>query len=474
MIAFNQTKIVCTVGPATESKAMMKKMIEAGMDTMRLNFSHSSHPEHEARLTMLRELNQELGTYVAALVDTRGPEIRTHTFEGGQALIEVGQPVEVHMNEIVGSAERFSVTYPDLIKDIDVGGVIVVDDGYLSLKVERIDYTSNIIHTTSHNTHRVRDRRGINVPGIQLNLEYLSAKDEADIAWACEHDVDYLAASFVRRKEDVLAIRRLLDQCANTNIQIIAKIENREGVANIDEIIEVSDGVMIARGDLGVEVDAEDVPVIQKMIIKKVHHAGKISITATQMLESMQEHPRPTRAEVSDVANAILDGTDAVMLSGESAIGKYPVETVTMMHRIGKRLEKEMNREAFIVRDGVDNEDIANNIAISVAYAVLQGQADIVIAPTISGNTARLLSKNRPNTTILALVPDERKARSLMLHHGVFPKVVELGTDTEDLIKRSIALVKEEGFIRGKGRAIVTGGFPLGTATNSLRILDIT
>lgn len=473
MIAFNQTKIVCTVGPATESKAMMKKMIEAGMDTMRLNFSHSSHPEHEARLNTLRELNQALGTYVAALVDTRGPEIRTHTFEGGQALIEVGQPVEVHMHEIVGSAERFSVTYPDLIQDIDVGGVIVVDDGYLSLKVERIDFTQQIIHTTSFNTHRVRDRRGINVPGIKLNLEYLSQKDEADIAWACQHDVDYLAASFVRRKEDVLAIRRLLDQCANTNIQIIAKIENREGVNNIDEIIEVSDGVMIARGDLGVEVDAEDVPVIQKMIIKKVHRAGKISITATQMLESMQEHPRPTRAEVSDVANAILDGTDAVMLSGESAIGKYPVETVNIMHRIGKRLEKEMNREAFIVRDDVLKEDIASNIAISVAYAVLQGQADIVIAPTISGNTARLLSKNRPNTTILALVPDERKARSLMLNHGVFPKVIELGTDTEALIKRSIDLVQEEGFIKGQGRAIVTGGFPLGTATNSLRILDI-
>ena len=472
MVAYNQTKIVCTIGPATESKDMMKALIEAGMDAMRLNFSHSTHDEHKKRLDTLRELNEEMGTTVAALVDTRGPEIRTHTFEDGQAYIHVGQPVAIHMREIVGNSHQFSVTYPNLINDVHIGGVIVVDDGYLSLKITDIDHANQIIQTVSYNTHRIRDRRGINVPGMVLNLEYISEKDRADIQWACVNDVDYLAASFVRRKEDVLAIKAILDACENTNIQIIAKIENREGVENIDEIIDVSDGVMIARGDLGVEVDAEEVPVIQKMIIKKAHRAGKLTITATQMLESMQEHPRPTRAEVSDVANAILDGTDAVMLSGESAIGKYPIETVNVMHRIGRRLEREINREQFIVRDA-NQKDIASNVALSVAYAVLQGQAEIVIAPTISGNTARLLSKNRPNTTILALVPNARKARSLMLNHAVFPKVVELGDDTEALIVSSLELVKREGFVKPGHRAIVTGGFPLGTATNSLRILDI-
>lgn len=473
MIEFNQTKIVCTVGPAIEEKSIMKKMIEAGMDVMRFNFSHSTHAEHLQRLNTLRTINQELGTTIAALVDTKGPEIRTHTFEGGMASFTVGQKVYIHMNEIVGNNERFSVSYPQLIEDVKPGGIIVVDDGYLSLKVLSIDAQEKVIETISQNTHKVRDRRGVNVPGIVLHLDYISKKDEEDILWACQNGVDFLAASFVRRADDVFKVRSLLKECGGHRIQIIAKIENQEGVSNIDEIIDAADGVMIARGDLGVEVAPEEVPVIQKRIILTAHQKGKLSITATQMLESMQEHPKPTRAEVSDVANAILDGSDAIMLSGESAIGKYPVETVDMMRNISKRLEKEIKRESFIIKTHENHTDIPINIATSVAYAVLQGQAELIITPTITGSTARLLSQNRPNSTILALVRTEDIARSLMLHHGVYPLVYDLGDDTEMLIKKSLEMVKEKGFIHPGGRVIVTGGFPLGTTTNSLRILDV-
>jgi pyruvate kinase len=473
MIEFNQTKIVCTVGPAIEEKNIMKRVIEAGMDVMRFNFSHSTHSEHLQRLNTLRALNQELGTTVAALVDTKGPEIRTHTFEGGMASFTVGQKVFIHMNQIVGNNERFSVSYPQLIEDVKPGGIIVVDDGYLSLKVLSIDAQEKVIETISQNTHKVRDRRGVNVPGIVLHLDYISKKDEEDILWACQNGVDFLAASFVRRADDVFKVRSLLRQGGGDRIQIIAKIENQEGVSNIDEIIDAADGVMIARGDLGVEVAPEEVPVIQKRIILTAHQKGKLSITATQMLESMQEHPKPTRAEVSDVANAILDGSDAIMLSGESAIGKYPVETVDMMRKICKRLEKEIKRESFIIKTHANHTDIPINIATSVAYAVLQGQAELIITPTITGSTARLLSQNRPNSTILALVRTEDIARSLMLHHGVYPLVYDLGDDTEMLIKKSLEMVKEKGFIHSGARVIVTGGFPLGTTTNSLRILDV-
>ena len=473
MIEFNQTKIVCTVGPAIEDKRRMAQMIEAGMDVMRFNFSHSTHEDHLKRLNTLRELNQEKGTTIAALVDTKGPEIRTHTFEGGVASFSVGQKVYIHMDEIIGNEERFSVTYPHLIEDVKPGGIIVVDDGYLSLKVLSVDLKNKTIETISQNTHKIRDRRGVNVPGMVLKLDYISKKDEEDIQWACKNNVDFLAASFVRRADDVKKVRELLRKYGGEKIQIIAKIENQEGVSNIDEIIDEADGVMIARGDLGVEVAPQEVPVIQKRIILAAHLKGKLSITATQMLESMQEHPKPTRAEVSDVANAILDGSDAIMLSGESAIGKYPVETVDMMRNICQRLEKEIKRESFIVRSHTDHASIPINIATSVAYAVLQGQAELIITPTITGSTARLLSQNRPNSTILALVRTEDIARSLMLHHGVYPLVYELGEDTEMLIKRSLEMVKEKGFVHPGSRVIITGGFPLGTTTNSLRILDV-
>ncbi len=474
MIPFSQTKIVCTIGPVSESKETMRELIMAGMNVMRLNFSHSYYEEHKERLNTLRTLNEELGSNVGSLLDTKGPEIRTHHFKDGKANIKVGQSVDIHMDEILGDDTKFSVTYPYLYQDVEVGGNIVVDDGYLTLKITDIDKDRKIIHTEAFNTHSIKDRRGINVPGIELSQKFISDKDYDDIVWACKNEMDFIAASFVRRRSDVEEVKKITTQCSGHDIKIIAKIENQEGVNNIDDIIDVADGVMIARGDLGVEVPPEEVPVIQKDIIARCHRRGKITITATQMLESMQENPKPTRAEVSDVANAIMDGTDATMLSGESAIGQYPVESVRIMRDIARRMEREVKRSEWINRANMDNnKDIPSNIAMSAAHAVIQGNANLVIAPSVSGTTARLLSKNRPNTMILALVPNESLARSLAIHHGVKPIVFKLGTDTEDLIKRVIEFVKKENYVEAGSRVIVTGGFPLGTSTNSLRILDI-
>ena len=474
MIPFNQTKIVCTVGPATESKEMMRKLVLAGMDAMRLNFSHSDHAEHAMRLNTLKALNKELNTHVAALVDTRGPEVRTHRFKGGKTTIRNSSIVTIFMEEILGDDTQFSVTYPDLYKDAFIGATIVIDDGYLTMKVIDIDIRRKAIIAEAQNTHTIKDRRGINVPDMKLNLDYISEKDRADILWACKHEVDFIAASFVRRADDVLAIREILKENCGESIQIIAKIENQEGVNNLDEITDLADGVMIARGDLGVEVPPEEVPVIQKNIIAMCHRKGKISITATQMLETMQENLKPTRAEVSDVANAILDGTDAIMLSGESAIGKYPIESVNVMQSIAKRMEKEIDRAHFIARATTKKaRDIASNIAVSVAHSVYEGQANLVIAPTVSGNTARLLSKFRPNTMILALVDSAAKARGLALNSCINAIEFPLVEDTEKLVETSIAYVTTQGLVKAGDRVVITGGFPIGTVTNSLRIIDI-
>ncbi|MFR3816529.1 MAG: pyruvate kinase, partial [Turicibacter sp.] len=337
---FKNTKMICTIGPKSESKEMLSKLVDAGMNCVRCNFSHGDHAEQKARMDLIREINKEKGTHVAVLLDTKGPEIRTHLFENGGVDLVAGQTVRVAMNEVLGTAEKFSITYPGLINDVKVGGTILVDDGYVELTVNELDQANQEIVCTVKNSAFVKDRRGINVPGAKLNMPFISEKDRADMIFGCEMQVDYIAASFVRRAEDVLAIREIFAEQGNTHTQIIAKIENQEGVDNMDSILEVVDGIMVARGDLGVEVPAEEVPLIQKEIIAKCNAAGKIVVTATQMLESMQKNPRPTRAEVSDVANAIFDGSDAIMLSGESAAGQYPLEAVETMARIARRTEQ--------------------------------------------------------------------------------------------------------------------------------------
>ena len=475
MIPFNQTKIICTIGPATESYDMIKELVNAGMDVMRMNFSHENQEGHLERMKTLDQVNKDLDTHIATLLDTKGPEIRTHKFKNGKVEIKEGSKVTVHMEEILGDETSFSINYDQLYNDVVVGDVILIDDGYLSLKVDKITQNKKII-TTAENTHIVKDRRGINVPGVKLSMDFISEKDHEDIVWGCKHNVDFIAASFVRRASDIQEIRNILKRNGNTNIQIIAKIENKEGVLNIDEIIDVSDGIMIARGDLGVEVPAEDVPVIQKSIIRKCSAKGKISVTATQMLESMIEHPRPTRAEVSDVANAIYDGTDAIMLSGESAIGLYPVESVETMVKIAKRIEGQVDRKALVKRANKESDrsrKIETSIAISVAYTVIQSEVDLIIVPTMSGNTARYLSKFRPNTRILALTPTDEVAKSLKLHSGVEPIQFDLVKDVETVVSKAVELVKKDYDIHSGNRIIITGGFPIGAPTNGMRIIDI-
>jgi pyruvate kinase len=380
------------------------------------------------------------------------------------------------MDEVEGDNKHFSVNYPNLYTDIKVGECILVDDGYLELTVKRIDKQNKIIHTKAECDHVLKNRKGINVPGVKLHLDFISPKDYSDIVWGCKNNVDFIAASFVRRASDVQEIRNIMKYNNNTNIQIISKIENKEGVKNIDEIIEISDGIMIARGDLGVEVPAEDVPVIQKDIINKCLAKGKISVTATQMLESMIEHPRPTRAEVSDVANAIYDGTDAIMLSGESAIGNYPVESVETMTRIAYKIEDQVDRKNIVKRANKQSEtfrDIATSIAISVAYTVIQSEVDLIVVPTVSGATARYLSKFRPNARILALTSTDKYAKALQLHSGVEAVEFELVADVETVVKKAVELAKKEYGIKQGDRVIITGGFPIGAPTNGMRIIDI-
>jgi pyruvate kinase len=476
MKPFNQTKIICTIGPASDSYETMKALALAGMDVMRMNFSHGVHDDHLARLQTLEKVNRDTGLHIASLLDTKGPEIRTHLFKDGRCTYQEGAIVEVHMNEIEGNEKGFSVNYPNLFKDIKPGETILVDDGYLELTVSEIDVVKKIIYTKAENTHTLSNRKGINVPGVKLNLDFISKKDYEDIKWGCDHDVDFIAASFVRRASDIQEIRNIMKYNGNTNIQIIAKIENIEGVQNIDEILHAADGIMIARGDLGVEVPAEDVPIIQKDIINKCLAAGKVSVTATQMLESMIDHPRPTRAEVSDIANAIYDGTDAIMLSGESAIGKYPVESVETMCRIAHRIEDQVDRRDIVKRankESVASRAIATSIAISVAYTAIQSKVDLIIVPTMSGMTAKYLSKFRPNAKILALTQTDKNAKGMQLHSGIEPIEFELVSNTETVIKRAVELAKKDYAIKPGDRVIITGGFPIGAPTNGMRIIDI-
>ena len=467
--------MICTIGPKSEPKEMLSKLVDAGMNCIRCNFSHGDHAEQKNRMDLIREINKEKGTHVAILLDTKGPEIRTHLFENGGVELVAGQTVRVAMNEVLGTAEKFSITYPGLIKDVVVGGTILVDDGYVELTVTELDTANQEIVCTVKNSAFVKDRRGINVPGAKLNMEFISEKDRADMIFGCEMQVDYIAASFVRRAEDVLAIREIFAEQGNTHTQIIAKIENQEGVDNMDSILEVVDGIMVARGDLGVEVPAEDVPLIQKEIIAKCNAAGKIVITATQMLESMQKNPRPTRAEVSDVANAIFDGTDAIMLSGESAAGQYPLEAVETMARIARRTEQALDHQEIIARAmASSSRDVASAMGLAVADTVEDLGAQAVIACTQSGATARAISKYRPSAPVIAATSCEKTATSLALYWGVQPVVVAETANTDELLKTAATVATEVAGLEAGETAVVTAGLPAGEGnTNLMHIHEV-
>lgn len=468
-----KTKIVCTIGPASESVDQLVQLMEAGMNVSRLNFSHGSHEEHGARIKSIREASEKTGKKVGILLDTKGPEIRTNDMENGAIELVSGQECIVSMKEVLGTAEKFSVTYERLIEDIHTGAKILLDDGLIGLEVISIDKANNEIKTKVLNSGTLKNKKGVNVPGVSVKLPGITEKDAQDILFGIEQGVDFIAASFVRRATDVLEIRQLLEDNNGSHIQIIPKIENQEGVDNIDEILEVSDGLMVARGDLGVEIPAEEVPLVQKELIKKCNALGKPVITATQMLDSMQRNPRPTRAEASDVANAIFDGTDAIMLSGETAAGQYPLEAVQTMHNIASRAEQALNhKELLSARSKDTDHNITDAIGQSVAHTALNLEVNAIITPTESGHTARMISKYRPKAPIVAVTSNEQVVRRLALVWGVYPQLGQKAETTDEMLSVAVDQSVNSGLVTHGDLVVITAGVPVGEAgtTNLMKI----
>ncbi|WP_429104118.1 pyruvate kinase [Enterococcus faecalis] len=467
-----KTKIVCTIGPASESVDMLVNLINAGMNVCRLNFSHGDYEEHGARIKNIREAVKITGKRVAILLDTKGPEIRTNDMENGAITMKIGDSVRISMTEVLGTNEKFSITYPELINDVNVGSHILLDDGLIDLEVTDIDRDANEIVTVVKNEGVLKNKKGVNVPGVSVNLPGITEKDANDIRFGIGQGIDFIAASFVRRASDVLEITKILEEENATHIQIIPKIENQEGIDNIDEILKVSDGLMVARGDMGVEIPTEDVPVVQKALIKKCNALGKPVITATQMLDSMQRNPRPTRAEANDVANAIYDGTDAVMLSGETAAGDYPLEAVQTMARIAVRTEETLvNQDSFALKL-YSKTDMTEAIGQSVGHTARNLGIQTIVAATESGHTARMISKYRPKAHIVAITFSEQKARSLSLSWGVYATVADKPSSTDEMFNLASKVSQEEGYASEGDLIIITAGVPVGEkgTTNLMKI----
>lgn len=454
-----KTKIVCTIGPASESIEMLTNLMEAGMNVARLNFSHGDFEEHGARIKNIREASKKLGKNVGILLDTKGPEIRTREMENGAIELVAGTELIVTMDDVLGTPEKISVTYEGLADDVQKGSTILLDDGLIGLEVLEVHADKREIKTKVLNSGTLKNKKGVNVPGVSVNLPGITEKDARDITFGIEQGVDFIAASFVRRSTDVLEIRELLEEHNAGDIQIIPKIENQEGVDNIDSILEVSDGLMVARGDLGVEIPAEEVPLVQKELIKKCNALGKPVITATQMLDSMQRNPRPTRAEASDVANAIFDGTDAIMLSGETAAGSYPVEAVQTMHRIASRSEEALNyKEILSKRRGQVGMTITDAIGQSVAHTAINLNAAAIVTPTESGHTARMISKYRPQAPIVAVTVNESISRKLALVFGVFPESGQNATSTDQMLDDAVQKSLNSGIVKHGDLIVITAG----------------
>ncbi|MGX1263451.1 pyruvate kinase [Rossellomorea marisflavi] len=468
-----KTKIVCTIGPASESVEKLSQLIDAGMNVTRLNFSHGDFEEHGQRIINIREAAAKAGKNIGILLDTKGPEIRTHTMENGGLELEKGKNIIVSMKEVVGTLDKFSVSYEGLIDDVHEGSKILLDDGLIGLEVTKIDKANGEIHTVINNSGALKNKKGVNVPGVSVNLPGITEKDANDIIFGIEQGIDFIAASFVRRASDVLEIRQLLEEHNASHIHIIPKIENQEGVDNIDEILEVSDGLMVARGDLGVEIPAEEVPLVQKMLIKKCNAQGKPVITATQMLDSMQRNPRPTRAEASDVANAIFDGTDAIMLSGETAAGSYPVEAVQTMHNIASRAEQALDSSAILSARIKDCEhNMTDAIGQSVAHTAINLDVNAIVAPTESGHTARMISKYRPKAPIVAVTSDNSVTRRLALVWGVFPTMGQKASTTDEMLQMAVDESMNSGMTKHGDLIVITAGVPIGESgtTNLMKI----
>lgn len=466
-----KTKIICTMGPATDDIEVLRAMARAGMNVARFNFSHGSHEEHKQRIDRVKAVREEYNLPIALLLDTKGPEIRTGDMQDGKIFLKKGEQIRLTPRACLGTPNKISITYPDLYQDVQAGTSILIDDGLIELRVEQTQEQDILCRIL--NDGAVSNHKGINVPDVHLSIPYLSDKDKADIKFGIEQGVDFIAASFVRTADDVQQLRMLLDENGGGHINIIAKIENQQGVENIDGIVALADGVMIARGDMGVEIPAEDVPPIQKMLIKKVTLAGKQVITATQMLDSMMKNPRPTRAEVTDVANAIYDGTGAIMLSGETAAGMYPVEALTMMARIAERTEEDIDyRKRFFVRTRKANPDITDAICHATCTTAYDLNARDIVTVTKSGRSARMVARYRPSCGIIGCTPTKTVWYQLNLAWGVSPVLLEETDDVFDLFDSALETAKNQGLMQAGDIAVITSGVPIGVSgtTNMIKV----
>lgn len=465
-----KTKIICTLGPSTDSEEKLRALIEAGMNVARFNFSHGLHDEQEKRLALLKKVREDMHAPVATMLDTKGPEIRIGTFENGSVELEEGQKFTLTTREVVGTKDTVSVSYTNLTKDVERGTHILIDDGLVDMEV--LDLTDTDIICKVMNAGKISDRKGVNVPNANLTMPFLSPKDRKDLVFGVQHGYDFIAASFVRTANDVKEMREFLNQYGGNDIQIIAKIENSQGIKNIDSIIREADGIMVARGDMGVEIPIEEVPVIQKMIIKKVYNAGKFVITATQMLDSMIKNPRPTRAEATDVTNAVYDGTSAIMLSGETAAGEYPVEALKTMSRIACRTEKDINYKSRLKeRIIIKNPSVTDAISHSACTMAGDLNATAIVTVTMSGRTAHMVSKYRPESPIIAGCIKEKVWRQMGLCWGVTPILIKEESDAETLFKDALEAAKSHKLLEEGDTVIFTAGIPLGISgtTNLIR-----
>lgn len=466
-----KTKIICTLGPATDEGDVLEQLVAEGMDVARFNFSHNSCEEQKVRMDKVKELRKQYRRHIACLLDTKGPEIRIKTFKNGKIKLKRGQDFCMTTRDVEGDETIVSVTYKDFIKDISVGSSILIDDGLIELCVESIE--GEDAHCKVLNGGNISNRKGVNLPGVKISMPYLSEKDKKDILFGIQEDVDFIAASFTRNAGDILQIRELLKKNGGEDIKIIAKVENAEGIENIDEIIKVSDGVMVARGDMGVEIPEEEVPILQKMIIQKVCSAGKIVITATQMLDSMMKNPRPTRAETTDVANAIFDGTSAIMLSGETAAGAYPVEALKTMSKIALRAEKAINyQKRFSNLTLDDNPGITDAICHATCNTAYELNAKAILTVTKSGFSARMISRFRPACDIIGCTIEDKVCRQLNLSWGVRPILLKEEWELFVLFDRAITAGKKQGYLEEGDLTVITSGVPIGRSgtTNMMKV----
>lgn len=468
-----KTKIICTIGPSSESEERLKELMLAGMNVARFNFSHGSHEEHKRKYDRMIKVSNELSLPVAALLDTKGPEIRLKEIEGGRCELTAGQTFSLTTEEILGNCEKVSITYKNLKDDISEGTTILIDDGLIEMVVEEI--TDTDIICTVVNGGPISNHKGVNVPGAILSMPYISDVDRSDIMFGCDMGFDYLAASFVRCKEDILEVRKIIDDLGS-HMKIIAKIENMQGIHNLEEILSVSDGIMVARGDMGVEIPMEDVPVVQKRMIKMAEAQGKHVITATQMLESMIKNPRPTRAETTDIANAIYDGTTAIMLSGETAAGAYPVEAVKTMARIAERSEQDIDYDSRMKRrENIEKFNITTAISHATCTTAMDLNAAAIITVTLSGFTAGMIARYKPSCPIIACSVSPRICRQMNLAWGVTPIWIARESTTDDLFDVAVRAAEEAGYIKKGDTVVLTAGVPLGIPgrTNMIRVVEV-